>query len=340
MRLIDDLKKTVLDVIPADMQDLAASNEKVMQGRTPVAWNAPSHEQLYYYFLPTLINSLDNIKQLPQLLVDLLALNKEFVSKDAKFNQVKADLLIEVGKALVQSHTELEMQAILKAYSKGFLYVDEFRKEMLTLLEARQGWEKEEKLKRLIEHTPEEDENYVLVQVQKQRLEASHYASQDVDMAYQNLLHLMPKEEPAAIPQLSFLAYKDGFAKRYPHSYFGFIGKSPLETALNLLTDYTKGDSRFKRVAFFHWNRHHVELVSRTIKATPASVYGDEKQIFADLLKKFMGVPMNLKGSLRARLNFIAEQAEYVNYTDFCSKTRYPRGQQATAAAPASLIQM
>lgn len=114
---------------------------------------------------------------------------------------------------------------------------------------------------------------------------------------------------PSVVPN-KVLAKKIQFPASYKRIYSK--GHDPLSCARALLIDYTKNNSRIKRVAFFHWDRHHVSKVNEIVN--DASI-----KTIADLMRELDGIRLhNPKGSLARRIAFIQQQNPNVALSD-CS---------------------
>lgn len=90
----------------------------------------------------------------------------------------------------------------------------------------------------------------------------------------------------------------------FPASYERLYTKEmdPLSGALALLNDYTKDNSTLKRIAFFHWNRHHVSQVNTIVEDKSINNIGS-------LIKALDRIALvNPEGSLSRRIAFIKEK--------------------------------
>lgn len=95
-------------------------------------------------------------------------------------------------------------------------------------------------------------------------------------------------------------------ATRRAYEFFYTSNITQLDSARDLLNDYTKGDSALGRFFSGHWNRHHLKEVNALVKEI------DKRQIknVADLLQKLKQIELvnPTKGSLARRIEFIQEK--------------------------------
>lgn len=101
---------------------------------------------------------------------------------------------------------------------------------------------------------------------------------------------------------------KQKVASDYPDSYHRLYanGRSPIDSACQLLKDYTKDNSTVKRIFYGHWNRHHVVEVNKIVEQINANQITDME----DLLGKLKSVLKNNTGSLHRRIAFLEMKYE------------------------------
>jgi len=91
-----------------------------------------------------------------------------------------------------------------------------------------------------------------------------------------------------------------------------------LQQARALLDDYTKGDSKFWRLFFLHWARHHTEDIVRLVMRIDCGVIIDVQDLLGELA---LIEPVNQVGSLSRRISFLNSKslqatAEILQLTD------------------------
>lgn len=82
-----------------------------------------------------------------------------------------------------------------------------------------------------------------------------------------------------------------------------------IEAAKSLLNDYTKGNSKIKRVLFFHGGRHHADAVQECLDDMVGNPYLTAKDLVQHIVPISQKEKFNFKGSLARRILFIQEQA-------------------------------
>lgn len=105
-----------------------------------------------------------------------------------------------------------------------------------------------------------------------------------------------------------------------PASYHTFFTSKndPLANARALLNDYTKSNSALSRFFHGHWNRHHVQEISKIV----SEIDNNTLQNIDDLMKKLKSIKLaNPIGSLAKRIRFIEEKTPPVVIDNDDAKT-------------------
>jgi RavJ, Peptidase domain/Domain of unknown function (DUF5617) len=85
--------------------------------------------------------------------------------------------------------------------------------------------------------------------------------------------------------------------------------KEHLAAMKKILNDYTKGNSRFKRIVCCHWNRHHVKEVHDIVQQIgKEGGINDPKSLMKELDKFVESKDMNPCGSFKKRLDFMKKE--------------------------------
>ncbi|MCA0402534.1 MAG: DUF5617 domain-containing protein [Proteobacteria bacterium] len=125
----------------------------------------------------------------------------------------------------------------------------------------------------------------------------------------------------ARFSNLNFWLFEPSVRPINRHYYgekYGLPVKAPEEMyrgIINLLDDYTRGDSWFWRVIHLNWGRNHLDLIADTVKNmrefqknnTSISMM-DIETVLAKVERRSMG--RNPNGSLSSRLSYLREQFE------------------------------
>ncbi|MCL9685527.1 DUF5617 domain-containing protein [Legionella maioricensis] len=129
----------------------------------------------------------------------------------------------------------------------------------------------------------------------------------DAEQLSELFFHLPPTVKLVSLGSEKPLSPADHIAlRRYPDSYEELTVHCVdiMQKARTILDDYTKGDSRFWRTVYFHWNRHNTAEVAQIVTRIDQGLITNINDVLSELnlIEKSNDI-----GSLAKRISFMAK---------------------------------